>query len=896
MPKPKNKFDQQHLLRIARLVRQINLIYTQAAKEAAAIGVSIDDFDPDKIFTFSDYPQTKQRVDALMQRLHQNVEFCVVNGVNSEWTLANNKNNELCNQVFGSDVGRLTEAQYRRYYTTNETARDAFLQRKEAGLNLSDRVWKYTDEFKDEIELGIDLGLRGGLSADEMAKDLKQYLQHPDMLFRRVRDEHGILHLSKRAADFHPGRGVYRSSYMNARRLAATESNIAFRTSDHLRWQQMDFVVGIEVHLSNNHTCKGKDGKPHPFYDICDTLAGRYPKDFKFTGWHPHCRCYATTILKTDKEIDEDTQKILAGEPLDGQSENTVNDVPEEFKTWVKDNEERISGAKSLPYFLKDNPRYWASSYSKEQRKAWGIPVRTKPVRTEAEKQRIREAWWEHKRKDRINRIAEARHAQRDDQAVLQRLQERRERYAKIEARANAAITMGDAAGFMDTQARLDEVKQLLSKYRLADVDAAVAQLEKEVAEINAKAAQFDTLIPNSAAALKTHSVAEMQGVYDAVEAKIASWSSLPLNVQISKAKFEYDDFLNGNMKGVQAKFPHTWELSRDAYEKFYNQKLTEKKFIDKTADVTKVANMLKAHPKSKKLQTLYGDIQTVFNDKTDIDALNKLLDDYDDLVSASGWNKGMTVKTKAFGTINQKRRDKALWDKEGWDADPNKYDDGLVGGNADKALRPTAEKTWRGAPQEQRDMMYEYTHHYSDKNEPLEMRHYLNSQTRAEWERKVNLMTDYIDGSSLPQDMWFQRGDDNGALVGRLTFAGGSMPANLQDLIGMEIQEGGFMSAGSAKGKGFDKDIIFNIFAPKGTKAAYAEPFSAFGHGSGKSWDGVTGQTRYSGEFETIFQRGTKMKIIKVEQVGRKIYIDVDIIGQEVRTLDYVPDDLIGY
>ena len=40
-------------------------------------------------------------------------------------------------------------------------------------------------------------------------------------------------------------RGVYRSSYNNARRLAATETNIAYRTADHLRWQQMDFVISL---------------------------------------------------------------------------------------------------------------------------------------------------------------------------------------------------------------------------------------------------------------------------------------------------------------------------------------------------------------------------------------------------------------------------------------------------------------------------------------------------------------------------------------------------------------------------------------------------------------------------------------------------------------------------
>ena len=122
--------------------------------------------------------------------------------------------------------------------------------------------------FRNDIEMGLDVGLRNGLSADEMSRDLRQYLQHPDMLFRRVRDEHGNLVLSQRAKAYHSGQGVYRSSYMNARRLAVTETNIAYRTSDYERMQQLDFVVGVEIRLSNNHNCKGfPQGS---FYDISE--------------------------------------------------------------------------------------------------------------------------------------------------------------------------------------------------------------------------------------------------------------------------------------------------------------------------------------------------------------------------------------------------------------------------------------------------------------------------------------------------------------------------------------------------------------------------------------------------------------------------------------------------
>lgn len=353
-----NKHDRQHLRNLSTYQLRIDRIYQDIIREAARLGASVGEIKPDTAFSFDDYPTIRKRVEKLMSGLKSRLTVSIVNGIDAEWTLANNKNSELARRVFGDKADKLTEAQQRRYFSTNDSARKAFQQRKVNGLNLSERVWRYADQFKNEIEMGLDLGIRNGLSADEMSRDLRQYLRRPDMLFRRVRDEHGQLHLSKRAADYHPGRGVYRSSYMNARRLAATEANIAYRTSDHLRWQQMDFVVGIEIRLSNNHTCKGSDGKPRPFTDICDKLQGRYPKDFKFTGWHPHCRCYAISILKTQEEIAEDTRKIMNGEAPDTPSVNEVKDVPPAYRDWIANNSDRLSRASSTPYFLSDNPQY----------------------------------------------------------------------------------------------------------------------------------------------------------------------------------------------------------------------------------------------------------------------------------------------------------------------------------------------------------------------------------------------------------------------------------------------------------------------------------------------------------------------------------------------------------
>ena len=360
-----NKYDSQHWRNQAEYERQIDAIYRAAAKEAAALGVSIKNFNTDKLFSFSDYPTTRKKIEKLLNGLQSDITTAIINGIRSEWTLANNKNNELARQVFGDNVGKLTKEQERRYFSTNSAARDAFITRKTDGLGLSDRVWKYTEQFKEEIELGLDIGIRNGRSADELSRDLRNYLQHPDKLFRRVRNEHGQLVLSQRAKAYHPGRGVYRSSYKNARRLAETETNIAYRTADYERWQQFDFVVGIRVVMSGNH----------PIKDICDELSansgstansgrGCYPKDFKFTGWHPLCRCHVETILKTPDELMADNKRIIDGEePLDSESVNKVNRVPKEFEKWLEQNEERAKRSFSIPYFIKDNEKYLPKGY-----------------------------------------------------------------------------------------------------------------------------------------------------------------------------------------------------------------------------------------------------------------------------------------------------------------------------------------------------------------------------------------------------------------------------------------------------------------------------------------------------------------------------------------------------
>lgn len=103
-----------------------------------------------------------------------------------------------------------------------------------------------------------------------------------------------------------------------------------------------------------------------PFVDICDHLEGEYPKDFKFVGWHPLCRCITTNILKTPEERREDIARRLRGEaPIPPeQSKNYVGDTPDQFKAWCVLNAGRVERAKSVPYFVRDNQVYYDGAFA----------------------------------------------------------------------------------------------------------------------------------------------------------------------------------------------------------------------------------------------------------------------------------------------------------------------------------------------------------------------------------------------------------------------------------------------------------------------------------------------------------------------------------------------------
>lgn len=343
-------FDLIHRRNTYKYLRQIERAYEELISKASTLALKTK--LKKELFEFRKHPKITKEIEEALQQYYKEVRGAINMGVESEWLLANEKYDALrlitlerISKKAGENIQRYEL--YNMLNTShNEKALQSFQHRKVGDFTTSDRVWNITSQIKSELEFAIDVSLAEGQSANQLARQIKKYLNEPDRLYRRVRDKHGNLVLSKNAKYYKPGQGVYRSSFKNALRLAKEEINTAYRESEGLRIMQNNDVVGIEICLSPSHK----------IYDICDELKGKYPKDFKWNKWHIGCMCHRKTILKSDEELIKELQQ---GEYLPSESsKNFVNDVPNKFKTWLNENEDKFKNWKRKPSFIEENGKY----------------------------------------------------------------------------------------------------------------------------------------------------------------------------------------------------------------------------------------------------------------------------------------------------------------------------------------------------------------------------------------------------------------------------------------------------------------------------------------------------------------------------------------------------------
>lgn len=367
--------DRKHILRLAAQQEDIKRIFDRFAREA---GAQLERWTP-KAAPGVIHPSdvwlhnrvAEKRIEKLLDQLHTDLVANIDANTRAAWEDSNRKVDEMIRD-FIADIP-LSETFRRGMFTRNAEGLRAFMQRKHAGMNLSDRIWSVVEGARENMEFYLASGIAEGRPATLLSQDIRYILKEPDKRFRRVRNADGKLVMSQPMKDYHPGRGVYRSSYMNALRVGATETNIAYHESDHQRWQSLDFVLGVKVERS------GTSAKPCP---VCDAMKGTYPKGFKFLPWHPFCICHATPVMLSGQEL---TDYLVTGRMPAGR---VLRDMPASALEYVEQHPSyrtSYSYLHNVPFFDKEA----AANVS-----GGGAPAKpSRPEKTAWQKEDIQRRW-----------------------------------------------------------------------------------------------------------------------------------------------------------------------------------------------------------------------------------------------------------------------------------------------------------------------------------------------------------------------------------------------------------------------------------------------------------------------------------------------------------------------
>ncbi|BBD45327.1 Hypothetical protein PEIBARAKI_5320 [Petrimonas sp. IBARAKI] len=334
-----NNFDKQHINRLLLQEKQINALFNQLIRLVAPEMRKWKDAG-NKNSVWIRNAGIENKINRILNDFRIALEKFIKENQEKAWMSAIDKNDLIVEQYIKGMA--LSSIAKEGMFFRNLEALKVLQNRIDDGMNLSKRVWDISKQTKGHIELFLESGLSTGRSAEAIGRDFRQLLYDPNKRFRRTRDEEGNLVLSQPMKDYHPGWGVYRSSRMNALRVASTETNMGYRMSDAERWKQLDFILGYEVKRSANaHPCV-----------ICDSLKGKYPKGFVFPGWHPFCICYAVPIVM---EHDDFADFLLKGAIP---KEKFIKDIPAGAREWVSGYMGK-NPKTGDPYFVKYNKPFF---------------------------------------------------------------------------------------------------------------------------------------------------------------------------------------------------------------------------------------------------------------------------------------------------------------------------------------------------------------------------------------------------------------------------------------------------------------------------------------------------------------------------------------------------------
>lgn len=213
-----------------------------------------------------------------------------------------------------------------------------------------------------------------------------------------------------------------------------------------------------------------------------------------------------------------------------------------------------------------------------------------------------------------------------------------------------------------------------------------------------------------------------------------------------------------------------------------------------------------------------------------------------------------------------------------------------------DKLLREKTGRIWLDATPSERSAAYTYTTGaYGKYNRPLngitkgyKFRGPKSLSLNAEGAgAKIKALTSFLEKSSYDHDMFVTRGGSVDEIMNVFNLTREDISAiergEMDDYIGRSGRMMSFVSTSPINSMFYrTHQVKMNIYVPAGSEMVYAEPFSHYNESKydSKKWNGTDGTSAFSGEFETILQRGGSYTItgIRYDEKHDNYYFDIEL------------------
>ena len=362
-------------------------------------------------------------------------------------------------------------------------------------------------------------------------------------------------------------------------------------------------------------------------------------------------------------------------------------------------------------------------------------------------------------------------------------------------------------------------------------------------------------------------------------------------------------------------------DLEGKSYDGIWRDAVTVKDYAEKKDAVPKKRDYFNAH---------------MSEDEPKFTALLALLDDFE----KDGRKYERVTAKRKQASADLKRKQRELAKLRGEEVADDRYSEERKAAAlafdkskvADKHYRPWLDAGWEDLSEYQKYSVWQYTHNSHPINRALSGyeetwgRYNFKGVGKAKWghedaypnrrlgsafaarfakdgtkghvdyAKTIAELTKAADRFELEDDVYLLRKSGSEGLAGLLEGSHISFDDALKMLSGNRIAElksyvadhyftnHAFTSTGMAKDFSWTGNVSYTIYAPKGTKAVYAEPQSYYGDTIGMRERIYSVGDRYSSigrEAEIILQRGTTFRITDITGSASNLHVEMEVVEQ---------------